>query len=120
MYVQAHNNRKSAPAGRFFVKKRRFLSKVCTVQAPDNRKCMFRPLITGSEAHTAFIKNSIRFSHFGDTFHRNNMPDGENTTEIKIFYFYFDYCFIFIYQWIFFVILGSLLSLKIKLLAPKN
>jgi len=35
-----------------------------------------RPLITGSQKHTAFIKNSIRFSHFGDRFHRNNMPHG--------------------------------------------
>ena len=34
-----------------------------------------RPLITGSEDHTVFIKNSIKFSYFGDEFHRNNMPD---------------------------------------------
>ena len=34
-----------------------------------------RPLITGSEHHTVFIKNSIRFSYFGEQFHRNNMPD---------------------------------------------
>jgi len=33
------------------------------------------PLITGSEEHTVFIKNSIRFSYFGERFHRNNMPD---------------------------------------------
>ena len=26
----------------------------------------FRPLIMGSENHTVFIKNSIRFSYFGD------------------------------------------------------
>ena len=35
-----------------------------------------RPLITGSENHTVFIKNSIRFSYFGERFHRNNMPNG--------------------------------------------
>ena len=34
-----------------------------------------RPLITGSENHTVFIKNSIKFSYFGERFHRNNMPD---------------------------------------------
>jgi len=28
----------------------------------------------GSENHTVFIKNSIRFSYFGDHFHRNNVP----------------------------------------------
>jgi len=33
-----------------------------------------RPLITGSEHHTVFIKNSIKFSYFGEKFHRNNMP----------------------------------------------
>ena len=58
-----------------------------------------RPLITGSELHTVYIKNSIRyissggddrnywglighyhflvrFSYFGDIFHRNNLPNG--------------------------------------------
>ena len=34
-----------------------------------------RPLITGSEHHTVFIKNSIKFSYFGERFHRNNMPN---------------------------------------------
>ena len=33
-----------------------------------------KPLITGSEHHTVFIKNSIKFSYFGERFHRNNMP----------------------------------------------
>ena len=33
-----------------------------------------RPLITGSENHTVLVKNSIRFSYFGERFHRNNMP----------------------------------------------
>ena len=33
-----------------------------------------RPLIMGSEHHTVFIKNSIKFSYFGEKFHRNNMP----------------------------------------------
>ena len=52
-----------------------------------------RPLITGSENHTVFIKvfltvierecllifqNSIRFSYFGDHFHRNNIPTGRH------------------------------------------
>ena len=51
-----------------------------------------RPLITGSENHTVFIKvwkfnfhqlhpalqNSIRFSYFGDHFHRNNIPKGRH------------------------------------------
>ena len=46
----------------------------CPVE--DDRRLLgpHAPLITGSENHTAFIKNSIRFSYFGDTFHRNNMP----------------------------------------------
>ena len=35
-----------------------------------------RPLITGSEKHTVYIKNSIRFSYFGDIYHRNNLPHG--------------------------------------------
>ena len=35
-----------------------------------------RPLITGSEFHTVYIKNSIRFSYFGDKYHRNNLPNG--------------------------------------------
>ena len=34
-----------------------------------------RPLIAGSEDHTVLIKNSIRFSYFGERFHRNNMPE---------------------------------------------
>jgi hypothetical protein len=34
-----------------------------------------KPLITGSEHHTIFIKNSIKFSYFGERFHRNNMPN---------------------------------------------
>jgi len=34
-----------------------------------------RPLITGSEHHTVFIKNSIKFSYFGEQYHRNNMPN---------------------------------------------
>ena len=35
-----------------------------------------RPLISGSDEHTVYIKNSIRFSYFGDTYHRNNLPAG--------------------------------------------
>ena len=34
-----------------------------------------RPLISGSEHHTVFIKNSVKFSYFGERFHRNNMPN---------------------------------------------
>ena len=34
-----------------------------------------KPLISGSENHTVLIKNSIKFSYFGEQFHRNNMPD---------------------------------------------
>ena len=34
-----------------------------------------KPLISGSEHHTVLIKNSIKFSYFGEQFHRNNMPD---------------------------------------------
>jgi len=30
-------------------------------------------LISGSDNHTVFIKNSIRFSYFGDQYHRNNL-----------------------------------------------
>jgi len=54
---------------------------VCEIQSwcpvEDDRLVLGkgRPLITGSENHTAFIKNSIRFSYFGDDYHRNNMPD---------------------------------------------
>ena len=35
-----------------------------------------RPLVTGSEKHTVYIKNSIRFSYFGEKYHRNNLPKG--------------------------------------------
>jgi len=52
-----------------------------------------RPLITGSEHHTVFIKNSIKFSYFGERFHRNNMPGkiclfnftDTNTSQCNIF-----------------------------------
>jgi len=52
---------------------------VCEIQSwcpvEDDRLVLGkdRPLITGSENHTVFIKNSIRFSYFGERFHRNNM-----------------------------------------------
>ena len=48
-----------------------------------------RPLIAGSELHTVYIKNSIRFSYFGEKYHRNNLPNGicrydfdDNTTRL--------------------------------------
>jgi len=55
---------------------------VCEIQSwcpvEDDRLILGgrRPLITGSEFHTVYIKNSIRFSYFGDKYHRNNLPHG--------------------------------------------
>ena len=54
---------------------------VCEIQSwcpvEDDRLLLGKdkPLITGSEHHTVFIKNSIKFSYFGERFHRNNMPN---------------------------------------------
>ena len=57
------------------------MTNVCEIQSwcpVENDQLLLgqkRPLITGSEEHTVFIKNSIKFSYFGDEYHRNNMPD---------------------------------------------
>ena len=55
---------------------------VCEIQSwcpvEDDRLTLglTRPLISGSDKHTVYIKNSIRFSYFGDAYHRNNLPAG--------------------------------------------
>ena len=55
---------------------------VCEIQSwcpvEDDRLILglSRPLISGSDKHTVYIKNSIRFSYFGDAYHRNNLPAG--------------------------------------------
>jgi len=52
---------------------------VCEIQSwcptEDDRlvKGSTEALISGSDNHTVFIKNSIRFSYFGDQYHRNNL-----------------------------------------------
>ena len=54
---------------------------VCEIQSwcpvEDDRLLLGKekPLITGSQHHTVLIKNSVKFSYFGERFHRNNMPD---------------------------------------------
>ena len=46
----------------------------CPIENDNLAFGLEEPLIKGSEDHTVFIKNSIRFSYFGESFHRNNMP----------------------------------------------
>ena len=48
----------------------------CPVEDDRLTLGLTRPLISGSDNHTVYIKNSIRFSYFGDVYHRNNLPAG--------------------------------------------